>query len=244
MTISNNFKEIAYQALLIPNSQNSPNNYLIDRAQCILHHCHIISQLPEVIRFQIDKKCLQIAALFNDTGFAKHITKNKKNARMVITDLSNEDQRDFSAQFVNENLADFLKAPQLERVCNIILASNNRNTSLVEAMILSDARNITDMGNIGVFNDIRKNIAHGRSVTDVTKSWTRKIEYDYWTAMLRDSFRFKAVRSTAKKRLAHASAFMEMLEQEKNASDLAALIPEQEITTDHSDHIEYINFTG
>jgi len=239
-----NFKEIAYQTLSIPKSQNDRGTYLIDRAECILHHCNVISQLPEVSRFQIDKKCLQIAALFNDTGFANHIGKNKKNANINLTDLSDEDQRDFSSQFVTEKLPHLLNAPQLERVCNIILAVNNRNTSLVEAMILSDARNITDMGAIGILGEMQKSITHGRSITDVTKSWKRKIEYDYWTARLRDSFRFNGVRIIAKKRLATACTFMEILEQEYNTSDFEALITEKETATSHRDNAEYINFSG
>ena len=46
------------------------------------------------------------------------------------------------------------------------------------------------MGAIGIFNESRRYMIHGRGATDAIASWNRKIEYEYWNARLRESFRF------------------------------------------------------
>jgi hypothetical protein len=70
---------------------------------------------------------------------------------------------------------------------------------------------------------------HGRGVSDALVSWTRKIEYDYWTARLSESFRFESVRSIAQRRLETAKRFMEQLEIENKASDLEDILLEQKL---------------
>jgi len=229
MTDLNVIKEIANKVLSIATLKGTPDNYLIDRSERILRHCGAISRLPEVTNFKIDNECLHVAALFRDAGFAKYAAKEDQVARLVLADLTDDDLRDFSTQVVVENLTDLLNPRQVERVCAIITESGKRQTSLIEAMILSDARNVTDMGTVGIFSDMRRYVVHGRGVTDAMKSWNRKIEYEYWTARLRESFRFESVRTIAKKRLAQAQAFMEMLDQENKASDLEDLLLEQQL---------------
>ena len=41
-------------------------------------------------------------------------------------------------------------------------------------------------------------MVHGRGLSEALASWRRKIDYDYWTARLRESFRFKAVAQLAR----------------------------------------------
>ena len=221
------FKEIAEQVLAIPTQKGTPDGYLIDRAYRILRHCGGIARLGEVQRFQIDYDSLYIAALFRDAGFAHYANQEDKVSRMVLADLTDEDTRDFSTQIVQEKLEELLTPEQLERVCNIIIESGKRNTTIIEAMILSDARNLDDMGATGVFNEMRRYVIHGRSVVEALASWNRKVEYDYWAARLRESFRFEAVRAIAEQRLITAQKFMTQLDIENKAADVEEILLKQ-----------------
>ena len=223
-------KEIAEQVLAVPTLKGTPDRYLIDRAYRVLKHCGSIAQLSEVQRFQVDQECLNIAALFRDAGFARYASKEDKVARMVLADLTDEDLRDFSAQLIQEKLVEILNPRQLERVCSIVIESGRRETNLIEAIVLSDARNFDDMGAVGIFNELRRYVVHGRGVTEALESWNRKVEYDYWTARLRESFRFEAVRELARNRLKYAREFMEHLDIENKAGDLEDLLLEQQLT--------------
>ncbi|MBN1845253.1 MAG: hypothetical protein JW810_06185 [Sedimentisphaerales bacterium] len=222
-------KEAAEQVLSIPTLRGTPDRYLIDRAFRILRHCGSIAQLNEVRCFQIDHECLNIAALFRDAGFARYANQEDRMARMVLADLTDADMRDFSAQLVQEKLADLLNPRQMERVCSIIMESGSRKTRLIEAMVLSDARNLEDMGAVGIFNELRRYVVHGRGVSEALTSWRRKIDYDYWSARLREGFRFDGVRRLAQQRMQIALQFMSALEKENRAGDLEDLLLEQNL---------------
>jgi hypothetical protein len=223
----NIIKELAEQSLAIPTIKGAPDRYLIDRAYRVLRHCGGVAQLHDVRCFQIDHECLNVAALFRDAGFARYANQEDKAARMVLADLTDEDLRDFSAQIVQEKLVDLLNPRQMERVCSSIIESGKRDTVLVEAMILSDARNLDDMGAIGIFNEVRRYLVHGRGVSEAVIGWNRKLEYDYWTARLRESYRFAGVRAIARQRLEIAEQFMRQLDLENRAGDLEQILMEQ-----------------
>jgi len=93
-------------------------------------------------------------------------------------------------------------------------------------MILSDARNLDDMGAMGIFNEFRRYIIGGKSICDALQSWKMKIDYRYWQARLKKSFRFESVRKLAEQRLSAAEHFMNQLEVETEAQDLNELIAE------------------
>ena len=159
-------KEIAEQVLSVPTLKGTPDRYLIDRAWRVVRHCGSIAQLNEVRCFQVDNECLTIAALFRDAGFARYANQEDKALRMVLADLTDEDMRDFSAQVVHEKLTELINPRQLERTCSIIIESGQRNTRLIEAIILSDARNLDDMGAVGIFNEMRRYVIHGRGAAE------------------------------------------------------------------------------
>lgn len=222
-------KEIAEKVLAIPTLRGTADRYLIDRAFRLLRYSGSIAQLSDVQRFQIDRVCLNAASLFCDSGFAHYASQDDKKARMVLADLTDDDLRDFSCQVVHEHLAEILNPRQLERICAIIMDSGKRETSLIEAMILSDARNLDDMGAIGIFNELRRYVVHGRGVSGAIVSWKRKMEYDYWKARLRESFRFDPVRELASRRLEFAEKFMTELDLENKAGDLEDFLLEQQL---------------
>jgi hypothetical protein len=67
---------------------------------------------------------------------------------------------------------------------------------------------------------------HGKGASVALDSWKRKIDYRYWDARLKESFRFDSVRKLAIQRFSSAEYFMNQLSAENSARDLEELIIE------------------
>jgi hypothetical protein len=229
----------AQKLLSIQAPTGRPDNSLWDRAQRVVRNLEHICRLPELLKpsTQIDLFCLTAAAYFCDTGFTRLANPNDINLTRIlpngwaedirlnsveaVTEVVNTDNlRRLSTEIVTERLGPILPATKIDKINRIIIESGNRFTNMTEAMILFDARNLDDIGTIGIFNEFRRCPIHGKAVTDVLQSWKRKIDYRYWQARLKESFRFESVRAIAARRLATVEAFMKQLSIENSARDL------------------------
>jgi hypothetical protein len=79
---------------------------------------------------------------------------------------------------------------------------------------------------VGIFNEFRRYVVHGKGASDALQSWKRKIDYRYWDARLKESFRFESVRKLAAQRFTAAEYFMNQLAVENAARDLEELVIE------------------
>ena len=215
-------KELAQQVLTITTIAGLKDYWLWDRTQRILRNVEHICRLPEIVEanLPIDKFCLTGATYFADAGFAHYADAQNTASRLVLADVSADDLRDFSTQIVSDKLAGALQGPKIDKINKIIIESGNRFSEMTEAMVLSDARNLDDMGAIGIFNEFRRYAIHGKGAADVLKSWKRKIDYRYWEARLKESYRFESVRKLARQRYSATEYFMNQLEMESTAKDL------------------------
>ncbi len=93
-------------------------------------------------------------------------------------------------------------------------------------MILSDARNLDDMGAAGIVNQLRDHTIQGKGPAHTLTAWKRKNDYQYWQARIKENFIFDSVRILAEKRLAAAEEFMNQLHIETQASDLQNISPD------------------
>jgi hypothetical protein len=221
-------RQMAQQALNVPTLAGIKDNWLWDRTLRILRNVEHICRMPELVSqtLSIDRFCLIAATYFSDSGFAHYSDAQDVSARMVLADISLSDLCDFSTQVVSDKLAGALAGPRVDKINKIISESSNRFSTLTEAMILSDARNLDDMGAVGLYNEFRRYIIHGKGVSDVLDSWKRKVDYRYWQARLKESFRFESVRKLAEQRFTAAEYFMNQLAVENAAHDLEELLLE------------------
>lgn len=221
-------RRLAQQVLTVPTLAGRPDNCLWDRAQRLMRNVEHISRLPELANsgLQIDQFCLTAAAYFCEAGLARYADAQNTAAQLVSANVNADDLRDFSTQIVTEKLTAALPGPKINKINKIITESGNRFTEMTEAMILSDARSIDDMGAVGLFNEFRRCVIHGQSVSDALQSWKRKIDYQYFNARLKETFRFQSVRRLAAQRFAAAEHFMNQLRVENTAQDLEELIIE------------------
>jgi HD superfamily phosphodiesterase len=223
-------KDLAKQALTISTPTGSSDNSLWDRAQRLVRNAEYICRLPELAKtsLQIDHFCLIAAAYFSDSGLARHLEAKEQGAKLALSGANGDELLDFSTQVVEEKLAGAVKKARIEKINRIITESGSLLTRMIEAMILSDARNLDDMGAAGIFNEFRRYVIGGKGACDAVRSWKRKIDYRYWQARLKESFRFEQVRELAEQRLSAAEHFMNQLKAETEALDLEELITESQ----------------
>lgn len=221
-------RQIAQQVLTVSTLTGQTDTWLWDRTQRIVRNVEHICRLPELLKekLAVDRFCLIAATYFSDAGFACYADIEDTSARLVLADISTEDLRDFSTQVVTDKLSGAIAGPKIDKISKIIHASGDRFTNMAEAMILSDARNLDDMGAVGVFNEFRRYAIHGKGATDALDSWQRKVDYKYWEARLKESFRFESVRQIASQRFSAVEYFMNQLSVENAAKDLEEVVIE------------------
>ncbi|MCK5001362.1 MAG: hypothetical protein KAS23_17580 [Anaerohalosphaera sp.] len=221
-------REVAEQVLKVPTLAGTKDSYLWDRAQRLVRNVEHICRLPELAQSNrpIDRFALTSAAYFSDAGFAHYVDAEDKTARVVLADVSVSDLRDFSAQVVTDKLLSLIAGPKIDKINRIMQESSDKQSKLTEAMILSDARNLDDMGAIGIFNEFRRYVVHGKGASDAIDSWRRKVDYRYWEARLKESFRFEVVARIAEQRFEAAEFFMNHLMIENSAKDLEDVVIE------------------
>lgn len=222
MTQVDTIKQVAHQVLQVPTNVGMSNNWLWDRTLRIVDNVETVCRMPEVAgeNMAVDRFCLTVAAYFADAGFTNYIGIETIEAGLVLADINTSDLREFSTQIVFEKLGGILDTNKLNKVNRIIAESNDRFSEMNEAMILSDARNLEDIGIIGIFNEFCACGVHGKGVGDVLESWKKKVDYRYWEARLKESFSFESVRKVAVRRFAQAEELMNHLAVENSATDL------------------------
>ena len=215
-------KQIAWEALSVPAPPGGRDDWLWDRTLRILRNIEHICRLPELAEkaISIDRFCLFAAAYFADSGLVGFSKDQKTSRRFPPADVTNADLCNFSTQVVSDKLADVITDTRIDKINKIIIESFNRFTDVTEAMILSDGRGLEDLGVAGLLWGLRGQVMNGKGISDMLESWKRKIEYGYWQARLKESFRFSVVRVIAKKRLTATERFMNQLSIENTASDL------------------------
>ncbi len=211
----------ARQVLAVPAISGKNDNHIWDTTQRLVKNIDVISSLKEVRtkNFPLDKFCLTAAGYFYQAGFAKYARTHNISPNLVLADTAKLDLTDHSTEVVSDKLNPIVSDQKITKINRIIAESSNRFTDFPEAMVLSDAKSLDDMGAIGILNEARSYICHGKSISELLQSWKRKIEYQYWQARLKEGFRFDTVRQLAAQRFETVKIFMTQLEIEHSCRD-------------------------
>lgn len=221
-------RKIAKQALTSDCPGGSADSWLWDRTLRILRNVEHICRLPELAQkaTSIDCSCLIAATLFSECGLVHGPSAHRNQATPGPNDKNDPELFNRSAQIASKQISDIIGQVRMDKVNKIIKESCNRFTNMSEAMVLSDARNLEDMGTVGLLQDFRRNIINGKNISDFIESWKCKIEYGYWQARIKESFRYKPVRQIAQHRLITAINLMELLAEEHNCTDIETKLME------------------
>lgn len=221
-------RNLAREVLAIPTLSGELDNSLWDRAQRLVRNAEYICRLPELAdtAAAIDRFCLTAAAYFSDAGLAQQFKSHQGVLSIAPSDLDSGDLLDSSAQLASQKLTGVLEPARIQKIGRVITECGDRLTRMTEAMVLSDARNLDDMGAVGIFNESKRCVVVGKGASDALQSWQKKVDYRYWQARLNEGFRFAQVRRIAEDRLAAAERYMDQLKVETEALDLEGLAVE------------------
>jgi HD superfamily phosphodiesterase len=211
---------VAARGVLVgPSPLGREDAFLLDHALRTLRNLDVILGFEEVKTLRADRLCLDAAALFHDAARVRLERERRESAVYAAATFSAEDVRGYSAEVAGDVLKDLLDAKQVEHVQNIIRQYQNRATAVGEAMILSDACNLDDMGALGVWRELRRFALEGRSPAEALTSWRRKLDYGYFPARIQETFRFAETRRWAEARFRRVEAFMSEMIRENEAGD-------------------------
>jgi hypothetical protein len=228
MTESDVIRQLAQQSFNVSGGSGKRDHWLWDRTVRIVHNVGQLCRLPELAgqAISIERSCLIAAAYFSISGLAHSAGARNAGGPLNRVDGSDTDLCELSAKIATETLSGVLSEARLHTVSRIITESCNRFTDMTEAMVLSDARNLEDMGAVGLLHELRQHIINGKSISEILESWKCKAQYGYWQARLKESFRYDAVRQMAEQRYFAMEHFMDQLAAENKPCHLRERLPE------------------
>jgi hypothetical protein len=209
----------ARDLLVGPSPLGREDTHLLDHAERTLRIADVILEFEEVQPMMIDRVCLDAAIMFHDAARVRLDRERRESPVYAAATMSTDEVRGYSAELAGDALSGILTAKQLDHTQNVIRQYQNRTTTLPEAMVLSDASNLDELGVIGMWREARRFALEGRSVADVLASWQRKLDYGYYSARIDETFRFGKSRAWARARLAQLEGFMTAMITESTAED-------------------------
>ncbi len=184
----------------------------------------MIVQLPELSGKEVDSVALRVAALYHDAGWAVQVREGRVSRERVLSRPTNDVQFELAAELVESSLKGAVPSRTIECAGRAIRSIRDRESDLIEVHIVSDADSLDQIGPLGFLQNLRRDLAEGRTLGQVLDAWHRQQEYHYWEARIRDGIRFEPVRELAWRRLAAMEPFMQALGEHVDAQDLAALL--------------------
>ncbi|MBM4016742.1 MAG: HD domain-containing protein [Planctomycetes bacterium] len=212
--------EIARAVLVGRSPLGREDTFLFDHSLRVMRVAERLSACREVRQWRLDRFALSVAALFHQAATVRLEEERRTSTVYAAAMMSDEDVKEYSAELAGDRLAGRLPPRQLEHVQEIIRHTRDAASDIAEAKIVSDADSLDDIGTLGIWRDLRRNILEGRGVEEAVRGWQRREQYGYWEARMREALRLETSRRLAAGRLAAARAFMEQLAHEGDASDM------------------------
>jgi len=211
----------AARPLLVgPSPLGREDTYLLDHALRTLRHIDVMLEFKEISPLRIDRLCLDAATMFHDAARVRLEQERRESPVYAAATMSADEIRGYSAELAGDAAGKLLSARQIEHTQTIIRQHQSRTTNLPEAMVLSDACNLDDLGALGMWRELRRFAMEGRGVEDVLTSWQRKLDYGYFAARISDTFRFAESRQWAEARVRRLEQFMNDMITENLANDI------------------------
>ena len=214
------FIEIAGEVLVTQSPLGRDDTFLLDHSKRVMRLALKLAEHPEAHDWRIDRLCLGVAALFHQAATVRLEEERRTSTVYATATMSAEDVKDYSAELVGDRLSGRLTPRQVSHVQEIIRQAHTEGTELAEALILSDADNLDDIGTLGTWRNMRRNLMEGRGIEEALSAWHNRQQYGYWEARIRSSLHLEASRRLAESRLGAAQMFMDQLGREHEAEDL------------------------
>src|SRR5262245_12860752 len=189
-----------------------------------MRQARLIALLPEFGSDRPDPLALAAGALFHDGGWAVQFRQSQVTHAQLLARPTSDVQRELGVRAMLERLTAVMPSDSLQLAAAAIRECNNRETELPEAIAISEAENLDEIGVPGVLRLFRQHQIEGRPIEQLLSSWTRQLEYHYWDARINDYLRFETTRRLARERLASVEVLMAALARDREAADLTHVL--------------------
>ncbi|MBE3096771.1 MAG: HD domain-containing protein [Planctomycetes bacterium] len=212
--------EVAREVLVGRSPLGREDTFLFDHSVRVMRVAERLSGCREVRAWRLDRFALSAAALFHQAATVRLEEERRTSTVYAAATMSAEDVKQYSAELAGDRLAGRLPQRQLEFVQEVIRHAHDAASDIPESKILSDADSLDDIGALGIWRDLRRNVLEGHAVDEAVRTWQRREQYGYWEARMREALQLETSRRLAAGRLAAARAFMQQLARERDASDI------------------------
>lgn len=210
--------------LVIPTLRGDSDVFLWEHSARIAQTAQHIARLPMIRSHRPDEAAIVAAALYHDAGWITCIHERTADRMEVLWGSLSEADHDQGWVLMESSLSGLLPQESLELAGRAIREMHNRGADLIEAQVVAEADSLDEFGFVALWSAIRRGAVEGKGVQALLDTWRRRKEYQFWTARLNDAFRFEPVRELARRRLEKFERFLEELEEQHTAADVAALI--------------------
>lgn len=213
----------AAESLLLP--EDGPlagDRWLWEHSLRVADYCVILAQAPEVAHDPPNVDLLRLAAWFHDAGWAIQAREEQITRWQTLGRPTSDLQRELAANELVQRAGKLASTDLVQHASIIIRACSDRDTDLTEAIVLSEAENLDDIGLLYSLRQFRQYQAEGRPLSQFIETWQRQNEYQYWDMRIRDGLRFESSRAIARERVAAVQHMMSSLRSAISGEDLKA----------------------
>jgi putative nucleotidyltransferase with HDIG domain len=171
----------------------------------------IVCKLVEDLDVDVDRKVLEVAALYHDIGRSEDI----EDGEMDPFD-GHEGHEKRGARIVGDYVSDFVTEEQLEKIKEIIL-NHHSKAETAEGKIVQDADKVSNFGVGNLWRQIHYSAYHERTLDE-------SLEY-FWDTAVGDfedhikELHFDRTKKVAEKRLEKHKEAVKQIERENKAED-------------------------
>lgn len=206
--------------LVIPTKRGDEDVFLWEHSSRVARNAREIIKLPSVHLAGPDEVAVVSAALYHEAGWIARLNRGEINRLDILVQDVREDHGEEGASLLERSLANLLPGDSIARATHAIRSMADGDSSCIEAQVLRDADHLDEFGIISLWTTVRRGLVDGKGLQAAIDTWRRRKEYRFWDARLKDSFRFPAVQTIARRRLAELDLLMQEFDRQQQAADI------------------------
>lgn len=173
-------------------------------------HKHVC-KFEERLDVEVDKKVLEIAALFHDIGRVKDIEDGEMDPFE-----GNEGHAEYGAEIVGEYISDFVSEQQLEKI-KLVIENHHSEASTIEGKIVQDADKVSNFGVFNLWRQIHYSAQHDRTLEESLRYFWNTAVDEFENHI--EEMHFEKTEKLAKEGLEKHKDSITEIEREINAED-------------------------
>ncbi len=212
---------LARTDLTIATEQGNPDLFLWKHAHRVALTAQRIVRLRAVRSEEPNVIAITAAAFYHDAGWSHRCRSGERHGPEILLGRTTMEVRERGAGMLRHTLGELLSANTVARATRAIRTMDEDEPDTVESKVLGEANALDQFGVLLLRSAVRLGALDGKGIQGAFDAWRKSREYGFWVARLRTAFRFAAVRSLARSRLAKFERLMEELEAQHQSRDIA-----------------------